>query len=70
MTISAIDKVFKGYGEEFFGVKAMEQITDEQIEEARVWTCNEIHRLTALYGLQEQGTIKELFCNYVFGQFM
>ncbi len=65
-----IDRIFRGYGEEFFGKQAMDMITDAQVEEARCWTFNELHDLTARYGKQEEGTAQELFCNYIFGEFM
>lgn len=65
-----IDRVFRGYGEEFFGKAAMDMITDDQVEEARCFACRELGYLTKMYGKQENGVVNELFCNYVFGNFM
>ena len=65
-----IDRIFRGYGEEFFGKEAMDNITDEQVEEARCQAFKWRDELTQKYGKQENGTVKELFCNYIFGTFM
>ena len=65
-----IDKIFRGYGEEFFGKEAMDYITDEQVEEARCQAFMWLGELTQKYGKQEEGTVRELFCNYIFGTFM
>lgn len=68
--IAPIDKTFRRYGEDFFGKECMNQITDAQVEEARVWAFNELAELTEKYGRQPDGACKELFCNYIFGQFL
>lgn len=68
--MSYIDRTFRGYGEEFFGEKAMNGITDEQVEEARCFAMRELAELTAKSGRQAEGTAKELFLNYIFGEFM
>lgn len=65
-----IDKLFRRYGEEFFGKTAMDMVTDEQVSEARCAAFQTTCELTEKYGKQEKGTTKELFCNYVFGCFM
>ena len=65
-----IDKVFRKYGEEFFGKTAMDMITDAQVEEARCEAMKYLCELTRKYGKQYQGTVKDLFCNYVFSTFM
>ena len=65
-----IDKIFRGYGEEFFGKEAMDNITDEQVEETRCQAFRWLDEMTQKYGKQENGTVKELFCNYIFGSFM
>lgn len=65
-----IDKLFRGYGEEFLGKECMDKVTDEQVEEARCWACAEVGKLTEKYGRQPNGTAKELFCNYVFSEFI
>ena len=44
-------------------------LTDEQVEEARVYACNELARRTAKYGKQDSGTVKDLFCSYIFKHF-
>lgn len=67
--VGYIDKLFRGYGEEFFGKEAMDQITDEQVEEARCEACKMLNELTAEFGKQEEGVVKELFYNYVFANF-
>lgn len=68
--MSHIDKIFRRYGEEFFGKKCMDQITDAQVEEARCWAFKELNNLTVEYGKQAPDTVKELFCNYIFGEFI
>lgn len=65
-----IDKIFREYGENFFGKECMDQITDAQVEEARCFAFNECSELTKKYGKQEKGTTEELFCNYIFGTFL
>lgn len=65
-----IDVLFRGYGENFFGKEAMDRITDEQVEEARIYAMTTVSELTKQLGLQKKGTAKELFCNYIFGVFM
>lgn len=70
MAYNYIDVLFRSYGEEFFGKEAMDKITDEQVEEARIYAMFTLGELTKQLGLQKQGTAKELFCNYIFGVFM
>lgn len=70
MTESYIDRVFRGYGEEFFGKEAMSRITGAQVEEARCAAMQELGRLTEKYGKQEHGTAAELFCNYLFEKYI
>ena len=65
-----IDRVFRGYGEEFFGEKVMSSITDEQVEEARCCAMKEVAERTAKRGRQAEGTAKELFLNYIFENFI
>ena len=62
---AAIDRVFRSYGEERFGKKAMARVTSEEVEQARVFTCRVIHDLTRDFGKQEKGTEKDIFCDYV-----
>jgi len=45
-----IDVLFRKYGEDFFGTEAMSQITDDQVEKARIWTMNELSELSKLRG--------------------
>ena len=68
--MSSIDKLFKGYGVEFFGEEPMRRVTDAQIEEARVFAFNECARLTEKYGPQTKGTTRELFLNYLWGEYL
>lgn len=65
-----IDVLFRGYGENFFGKETMDRITDEQVEEARIYAMVTVSELTKQLGLQKKGIAKELFCNYIFGVFM
>lgn len=65
-----IDKIFRKHGEDFFGKEVMDQITDEQVEEARCEAFKGLTELTAKYGRQEKGTVEELFCNYIFSEFI
>lgn len=67
---STIDCIFRKYGDEFFGEKAMNRITDEQVEEARCAAFRELGSLTEKCGKQKDGTCKELFCNYICEYFM
>ena len=64
-----IDRVFRGYGEEFFGKRFMDTINSKQVEEARCFAMQELNYLTAKYGKQKQGAERELFCNYIFEKF-
>lgn len=70
MAESFIDRVFRGYGEAFFGKEAMNRITSAQVEEARCAAMRELSYLTAKYGKQEHGTAAELFCNYLFANYI
>ena len=70
MAVSWLDKHFRTLGERFFGEIAMDQITNKQVEEARCAAMAELNRLTSLYGKQKDGTAKDLFCNYIFENFM
>lgn len=65
-----IDEHFRQLGEDFFGKTAMDRITDEQLEQARIFSMKELGRRTIKDGLQPDGTLKEIFCNYIFGTFM
>ena len=67
--MTRIDQIFKGYGEESFGKKYMERLTDSQIEEARCWAFNRLTALTTKYGKQAPGTAKKLFCDYISNNF-
>ena len=68
--MSSVDKIFYQYGVDFFGKKPMLALSGDQVEEARVFACKELHELTKEYGLQPKGTVKELFCNYIFEHFI
>lgn len=70
MAESYIDRIFRGYGEEFFGKEAMDRIAPSQVEEARCAAMRELGRLTEKYGKQEKGTAEELFCNYLFEKYI
>lgn len=65
-----IDRVFRGYGEAFFGEEAMARITSAQVEEARCFAMRELGRITEIYGRQKNGTAEELFCNYLFEKYI
>ncbi len=67
---SFIDRAFRKYGEEFFGRTAMDMITTAQVEEARCAAMTELADLTRKYGLQDESTVKELFCNYILENFI
>lgn len=67
---SYVDRNFRWYGEAFFGKMAMDRITSEQVEEARVYAFRELANLTARYGEQKKGTVQELFCDYIFSEFI
>lgn len=68
--MTAIDKIFRFYGIDFFGDQVMDKITPEQIEECRVEAFKELDKLTKKYGLQPKGTVKELFCNILFERYI
>ena len=65
-----IDVLFRGYGEQFFGKSVMDQITDSQVEEARIYAMMMLGELTKALGLQEKGTAKRLFCEYIESYFI
>lgn len=68
--LSAIDQDFCDHAETFFGKRAMEAITDEQIEEARVFTCRMISdTVTAGMTVPEYVDQWEMFNNYLFEHF-
>ncbi len=72
-----IDRIFRGYGEEFFGKETMDQVTSEQVEEARCFaygTMSEVVRGMIAAGLdpRSEGVMDEckaLFYRYIFEQF-
>lgn len=64
--MSAIDRIFRGYGDDFFGKDVMDLITWEQVEEARCFAFKVLDELTKNYGKQENGTVEGLFLNYLF----
>lgn len=68
--MTLVDKIFREYGEEFFGKDAMQNITDSQVEEARVFAFKALDYLTGMYGKQEAGTARKLFCNYLFDRYI
>lgn len=70
MAEAYIDRIFRGYGEAFFGKEAMDRITSAQVEEARCAAMRELGRLTEKYGKQEKGTAEALFCNYLFANYI
>jgi len=66
-----IDRMCRGYGEEFFGKDAMDEVTDAQVEEARIQAFIQLSELVVKTGPQEGNErFKQLFCNYVFANFM
>ncbi len=70
MNNAYIDKIFRHYGEDSLGKECMDKITDSQVETARCWACNELHELTKKYGKRTEGTVKELFCDYVIAEYL
>lgn len=70
-TESLIDRTFRKYGEDFFGKVPMDRITTAQLEEARCFAFNECAKLTAeTMTKQPKDTIRELFLNYLFGEYI
>lgn len=66
-----IDRMCRGFGEEFFGKEAMDTITDAQVEKARIEAFKQLEELVIKTGPQEGNTrFAELFCNYVFSEYM
>ena len=67
--MTSIDRVFYKHAEEFFGKRAMETITDDQVEEARVFTCRLIHDKVEAGECPIKTDQWELFNNYLFEHF-
>lgn len=67
--MTSIDKVFYKHAEEFFGRTAMQHITDDQVEEARVFTCRLIHDKVEAEGIPINVNQWEIFNNYLFENF-
>ena len=66
-----IDRMCRGFGEDFFGKEAMDQITDEQVETARIEAFIRLSEYVAKYGAEPGNKqFAELFCNYVFENYM
>lgn len=69
-----IDRIFRGYGEEFFGKEFMDKLTSEQIETARCESFKLLQeKIEYLISVGYKHTesdeitdVKELFCNYIF----
>lgn len=68
--MTRIDRIFKQYAVDFFGETPTERLTEEQIEEARVFAFSELHKLTEKYGRQKDGTCREIFLNYLFDRYI
>ncbi len=60
-----LGRIFRGYAVEQFGEQAMANITDEQVEEARVMAFKVLEGLTYSHGRQSNGTCKNLFLTYL-----
>lgn len=61
---------FREYGEEFFGEIAMESITDEQSQRARQFALDVFWQMVNEFGKQDDKASKELYCNYLFANFI
>ena len=59
--LNNIDVIFRGYGVEVLGEEAMSRLTDEQIDEARVYAFTTLGERTKRYGKQKNGTCEKLF---------
>ena len=60
-----IDRMFRKYGEEYFGKEKMDTLTDEQVEEARCEAMKALTYVVSVCGAKDgNGQVKELFCDY------
>ncbi len=55
------NKVFRQYALDFFGTGVDSYLTDEMIEESRIYACKEE---------TEDDAIKEVFLNHIFGTYI
>lgn len=65
MAESFIDRVFRGYGEQFFGKEAMDLISSTEVEDARCKAMQVLNLRTMMYGKQRPHTAEQLFCKYI-----
>ena len=59
--LNNIDVIFRDYGVKALGEETMARLTDEQIDEARVYAFTALSERTKRYGKQENGTCEKLF---------
>ena len=63
---SYIDRIFRKYGEEEFGIEVMAGITSEQVEEARCAAMRALAEMTRIYKeRQHKDAAKLYFCEYL-----
>ena len=60
-----IDRVFRGYGEQFFGKARMDHISTAEVEECRCKAMEILGKRTMMYGKQPPRTAEKLFCKYI-----
>lgn len=59
--LNNIDVIFRDYGVKALGEETMARLSDEQIDEARVYAFTALGERTKRYGKQESGTCEKLF---------
>lgn len=59
--LNNIDVIFRDYEVKVLGEETMARLSDEQIDEARVYAFTALGERTKRYGKQESGTCEKLF---------
>lgn len=60
-----IDNLFRKFGEEQFGKEAMNQVSDERVEKARIAAMKDLSSLIRSGRKINQGVAKKIFCWYL-----
>lgn len=81
--MTSVDKIYKGYAEEYFGKECVERcLTDEQIEESRVYAFRthsemmeklsqeDARKLLDEWKANGVEPIKDLFLNHIFSEYI
>lgn len=58
---TAVDRIFRSYGERDFGKKLMDTVPSKQLEAFRCEAFKALDSMTKQFGKQEKGTCEALF---------